>query len=56
MIGAVVGTQPFGGTQLSGTGPKVGGPNYLRRFALEQVVTVNTAASGGNATLLSEEE
>ena len=32
MIGAVVGTQPFGGTGLSGTGPKAGGPNYLRRF------------------------
>ncbi|HTL63557.1 MAG TPA: bifunctional proline dehydrogenase/L-glutamate gamma-semialdehyde dehydrogenase PutA [Pseudolabrys sp.] len=56
MIGAVVGSQPFGGTRLSGTGPKAGGPNYLRRFALEQVVTVNTAASGGNATLLAEEE
>jgi len=56
MIGAVVGSQPFGGTHLSGTGPKAGGPNYLRRFALEQVITVNTAASGGNATLLSEEE
>ena len=26
MIGAVVGTQPFGGTGLSGTGPKAGGP------------------------------
>ncbi|HZP69984.1 MAG TPA: bifunctional proline dehydrogenase/L-glutamate gamma-semialdehyde dehydrogenase PutA [Pseudolabrys sp.] len=56
MIGAVVGSQPFGGSHLSGTGPKAGGPDYLRRFALEQVVTVNTAASGGNATLLSEEE
>ncbi|HEU5444186.1 MAG TPA: aldehyde dehydrogenase family protein, partial [Pseudolabrys sp.] len=56
MIGAVVGSQPFGGSHLSGTGPKAGGPSYLRRFALEQVVTVNTAASGGNATLLSEEE
>ena len=56
MIGAVVGSQPFGGSHLSGTGPKAGGPNYLRRFALEQVVTVNTAAAGGNATLLSEEE
>jgi RHH-type proline utilization regulon transcriptional repressor/proline dehydrogenase/delta 1-pyrroline-5-carboxylate dehydrogenase len=56
MIGAVVGSQPFGGSHLSGTGPKAGGPNYLRRFALEQVVTVNTAASGGNATLLSEAE
>jgi RHH-type transcriptional regulator, proline utilization regulon repressor / proline dehydrogenase / delta 1-pyrroline-5-carboxylate dehydrogenase len=47
MIGAVVGTQPFGGTRLSGTGPKAGGPNYLRRFASEQVLTVNTAAAGG---------
>ncbi|MBV8837849.1 MAG: bifunctional proline dehydrogenase/L-glutamate gamma-semialdehyde dehydrogenase PutA [Alphaproteobacteria bacterium] len=54
MIGAVVGTQPFGGSGLSGTGPKAGGPSYLRRFATEQVVTVNTAAAGGNATLLSE--
>jgi RHH-type proline utilization regulon transcriptional repressor/proline dehydrogenase/delta 1-pyrroline-5-carboxylate dehydrogenase len=56
MIGAVVGTQPFGGTGLSGTGPKAGGPNYLRRFATEQTVTINTAAAGGNATLLSENE
>ena len=31
-IGAVVGTQPFGGEGLSGTGPKAGGPNYLSRF------------------------
>jgi RHH-type transcriptional regulator, proline utilization regulon repressor / proline dehydrogenase / delta 1-pyrroline-5-carboxylate dehydrogenase len=56
MIGAVVGTQPFGGTSLSGTGPKAGGPNYLRRFATEQVVTINTAAAGGNASLLASEE
>jgi RHH-type proline utilization regulon transcriptional repressor/proline dehydrogenase/delta 1-pyrroline-5-carboxylate dehydrogenase len=56
MIGAVVGSQPFGGSGLSGTGPKAGGPDYLRRLALEQVVTVNTAASGGNAVLLAEEE
>jgi RHH-type proline utilization regulon transcriptional repressor/proline dehydrogenase/delta 1-pyrroline-5-carboxylate dehydrogenase len=56
MIGAVVGTQPFGGTLLSGTGPKAGGPNYLRRFATEQVVTVNTAAAGGNAGLLAQDE
>ena len=52
MIGAVVGTQPFGGAGLSGTGPKAGGPNYLRRFTTEQTVTINTAAAGGNATLL----
>src|SRR5262249_10649802 len=32
IIGAVVGTQPFGGSGLSGTGPKAGGPDYLRRF------------------------
>jgi RHH-type proline utilization regulon transcriptional repressor/proline dehydrogenase/delta 1-pyrroline-5-carboxylate dehydrogenase len=52
MIGAVVGTQPFGGTALSGTGPKAGGPHTLSRYAVEQVLTVNTAAAGGNASLL----
>jgi RHH-type transcriptional regulator, proline utilization regulon repressor / proline dehydrogenase / delta 1-pyrroline-5-carboxylate dehydrogenase len=53
MIGAVVGVQPFGGTGLSGTGPKAGGPDYVRRFAAEQVMTINTAAAGGNAGLLA---
>jgi RHH-type transcriptional regulator, proline utilization regulon repressor / proline dehydrogenase / delta 1-pyrroline-5-carboxylate dehydrogenase len=56
MIGAVVGSQPFGGTGTSGTGPKAGGPNYLRRFATEQTVTINTAAVGGNAGLLAADE
>ena len=32
-IGAVVGSQPFGGEALSGTGPKAGGPHYLPRFS-----------------------
>ena len=32
MIGAVVGVQPFGGQGLSGTGPKAGGPLYVRRL------------------------
>jgi RHH-type proline utilization regulon transcriptional repressor/proline dehydrogenase/delta 1-pyrroline-5-carboxylate dehydrogenase len=32
MIGAVVGVQPFGGEGLSGTGPKAGGPLYVRRL------------------------
>ena len=32
-IGAIVGSQPFGGEGLSGTGPKAGGPHYLGRFA-----------------------
>lgn len=53
MIGAVVGTQPFGGSGLSGTGFKAGGPAYLMRFAQEQVVSVNTAAAGGNASLIA---
>ena len=56
MIGAVVGTQPFGGSGLSGTGPKAGGPDYLRRFALEQVVSTNTAAAGGNASLIAMDD
>jgi RHH-type transcriptional regulator, proline utilization regulon repressor / proline dehydrogenase / delta 1-pyrroline-5-carboxylate dehydrogenase len=53
MIGAVVGVQPFGGCGLSGTGPKAGGPHYLARFATEQTISINTAAVGGNASLLS---
>lgn len=53
MIGAVVGVQPFGGMGLSGSGPKAGGPHYLQRFAVEQTVTVNSAALGGNVSLLS---
>jgi RHH-type proline utilization regulon transcriptional repressor/proline dehydrogenase/delta 1-pyrroline-5-carboxylate dehydrogenase len=52
MIGAVVGVQPFGGEKLSGTGPKAGGPHYMFRFATERTLTVNTAAVGGNASLL----
>ncbi|MEM8795478.1 MAG: bifunctional proline dehydrogenase/L-glutamate gamma-semialdehyde dehydrogenase PutA [Pseudomonadota bacterium] len=55
-IGAIVGTQPFGGTGLSGTGNKAGGPNYLIRFCEEQVISTNTAAAGGNASLLALED
>ncbi len=56
MIGAMVGVQPFGGEGLSGTGPKAGGPNYLKRLCVERTVTINTTATGGNATLMSLEE
>ena len=56
MTGAVVGVQPFGGEGLSGTGPKAGGPHYLLRFVTERTLTVNTAAVGGNASLLAMEE
>ena len=55
MIGAVVGVQPFGGSGLSGTGPKAGGPHYLHRFAHERTLTINTTAVGGNASLLAME-
>ncbi|MGB3723210.1 MAG: L-glutamate gamma-semialdehyde dehydrogenase, partial [Pacificimonas sp.] len=55
MTGAVVGSQPFGGERLSGTGPKAGGPHYLPRFAVERTVTVDTTSAGGNASLLSIE-
>ncbi|MFP4333909.1 MAG: bifunctional proline dehydrogenase/L-glutamate gamma-semialdehyde dehydrogenase PutA [Wenzhouxiangella sp.] len=53
MTGAVVGVQPFGGQGLSGTGPKAGGPHYLHRFVTERTRTINTAAVGGNASLLA---
>ena len=50
MIGAVVGVQPFGGEGLSGTGPKAGGPHYLRRFAVDAGDNAPTV----NATPLPE--
>jgi RHH-type proline utilization regulon transcriptional repressor/proline dehydrogenase/delta 1-pyrroline-5-carboxylate dehydrogenase len=56
MIGAIVGSQPFGGEGLSGTGPKAGGPHYLPRFCAERVTSIDTTSSGGNATLLSLED
>lgn len=56
MIGAVVGSQPFGGFNLSGTGPKAGGADYLRRFVREITVTTNTAALGGDLRLWASEE
>ncbi len=51
-IGAVVGVQPFGGRGLSGTGPKAGGPQYLRAFASEKVISTDTTAAGGNTSLV----
>ncbi len=53
MIGAVVGSQPFGGEGLSGTGPKAGGPHYLFRFCAERTTSTDTTSAGGNASLLS---
>ena len=55
-IGAIVGSQPFGGSGLSGTGPKAGGPHYLARFGQEKVISTNTAAAGGNAALIAMDD
>ena len=53
-IGAVVETQPFGGIGLSGTGPKAGGPDYIKSYVWEKHVSINTTAIGGNTVLLSK--
>ena len=45
-IGAVVGSQPFGGEGLSGTGPKAGGPNYLRRLRGHKQSAYTNIAAG----------
>ena len=45
-IGAVVGSQPFGGEGLSGTGPKAGGPHYLSRFLAGEKPPQRGSSSG----------
>jgi RHH-type proline utilization regulon transcriptional repressor/proline dehydrogenase/delta 1-pyrroline-5-carboxylate dehydrogenase len=49
IIGAVVGAQPFGGCKLSGTGPKAGGPLYLRRLVTAPPMPVADAELPGPA-------
>jgi len=56
IVGAVVGSQPFGGRGLSGSGYKAGGPNYLMQFLNEKVISKNSVAFGGNAELLNIQE
>jgi RHH-type proline utilization regulon transcriptional repressor/proline dehydrogenase/delta 1-pyrroline-5-carboxylate dehydrogenase len=46
ITGAMVGRQPFGGSRLSGTGTKAGGPDYLLHFVEPHVVTENTVRHG----------
>jgi RHH-type proline utilization regulon transcriptional repressor/proline dehydrogenase/delta 1-pyrroline-5-carboxylate dehydrogenase len=46
ITGAMVGRQPFGGTRLSGTGTKAGGPDYLMHFVEPRVVSENTVRHG----------
>ncbi len=45
-IGAIVGSQPFGGEGLSGTGPKAGGPMYVNRFRRAEKPEAHDAPSG----------
>ena len=58
-IGAIVGSQPFGGEGLSGTGPKAGGPNYLGRFTLlltePNATTLHTQTGEVNSLCVEEE-
>jgi len=56
IVGAVVGSQPFGGVGLSGSGFKAGGPNYLLQFVNEKVISKNSVAFGGNTELLNLQE
>jgi RHH-type proline utilization regulon transcriptional repressor/proline dehydrogenase/delta 1-pyrroline-5-carboxylate dehydrogenase len=51
MIGATVGVQPFGGSRLSGTGPKAGGPLYLSRLVDEPPPGALAGLEGAGAAL-----
>ena len=55
-IGARVGSQPSGGSGLSGTGPKAGGPHMLTAFAVERTRSTDITALGGNWQLLNDAE
>jgi RHH-type proline utilization regulon transcriptional repressor/proline dehydrogenase/delta 1-pyrroline-5-carboxylate dehydrogenase len=48
-IGAIVGSQPFGGEGLSGTGPKAGGPQYVARMMRAPDGTTTGAGAGTGA-------
>ena len=49
IVGAVVGVQPFGGDRLSGTGPKAGGPHYLRRLVSRPPSTLPVDVNAGES-------
>jgi len=50
IVGAVVGVQPFGGEGKSGTGPKAGGPLYLKRLQRKPVVKLDAHTIAGIST------
>ncbi|HEV7855408.1 MAG TPA: aldehyde dehydrogenase family protein, partial [Herminiimonas sp.] len=51
IVGAVVGVQPFGGEGKSGTGPKAGGPLYLKRLQRKSASTPDADLNGEIETL-----
>ena len=51
IIGATVGVQPFGGSRLSGTGPKAGGPLYLSRLVAEPAASALDGVEGADAAI-----
>jgi RHH-type transcriptional regulator, proline utilization regulon repressor / proline dehydrogenase / delta 1-pyrroline-5-carboxylate dehydrogenase len=51
VIGATVGVQPFGGSRLSGTGPKAGGPLYLSRLVAEPAPSALDGVEGSDAAI-----
>lgn len=51
IVGAVVGVQPFGGEGKSGTGPKAGGPLYLKRLQRHPEVSLKVQEAGGRTSL-----
>ena len=51
-IGAVVGTQPFGGEGLSGTGPKAGGPAYIHRFTKSEGAMPGAGTDAADVSML----
>jgi len=53
VIGAVVGVQPFGGRGLSGTGPKAGGPLYLRRLVRNRPVLAPSPRAAQDAAAVA---
>ena len=57
IVGAVVGVQPFGGSRLSGTGPKAGGPIYLYRllsdYPANLPISVNSHSQESVETILA---
>ena len=53
-IGAVVGSQPFGGEGLSGTGPKAGGPHYLARFVRHAAPVIDADGHVSDAAVVAK--